>query len=186
MEKIYTLDEIAELLKIAITVVEDLVNSGRLRAMRLGDQVRVWEKDLQLCLEQSAVPADAMVPEEGVRLCHTFGGETQFRVQGSVEKGARIWPGKKAPYPLKCSKEFFEGLLKKHRGQTTRVGLSFSEPGEASLGAYIRRELNTKMNPTTYIAGLLVEEGYAERSERGYIRFFSGQRGRKSAASNGT
>ena len=99
-----------------------------------------------------------------------------------MEQGSLIWPGLKAPYPVKCSKEFFEAMLKKHRGQTLRVGLNFSDPGEGSLGAYVQQELNTRMNPTVYIAGLLVDEGYAERSERGYIRFFSRRQSKNSTS----
>ena len=175
MEPIYTTDEVASLLKIETAVVQNLIDTGRLNVVRLGNQVRVRERDLNRCLEENT-SSNEIVEESGHRLCSTFAGRTEFRVKGSVEEGARIWCGK-ARYPTKCSKEFFEGLLREHRGRTLKVGLSFSDPGEGTLGAYVRQELNTFMNPTAYIAGLLVEEGYAERPERGYIRFFNRRQG---------
>lgn len=177
MEPIYTPDEVACLLKLEVREVNELIEEGHLKVVRLGKQVRVRESDLQACLDHSAPPTSDFVLEAGIRLCGAFGGRATFRVHGSVEGGARIWPGTKASSPVKCSKEFFEAMLKKYRGQTIRVGLSFSDPGEGSLGAYVQRELKTKMNPTTYIAGLLVNEGYAERSEAGYIRFFNRRKG---------
>jgi excisionase family DNA binding protein len=178
MEPLYTLDEVASLLKLEVGEVNDLIAAGQLNVVRLlGKHVRVRETDLKRCLEESMESDRKTVPETGDRMCPTFAGRTQFRVQGSVEDGARVWPGGKALYPVRCSKEFFGALLKKYRGQTVKVGLSFSDQGAGSLGAHIKRALNTKMNPTTYLAGLLVDEGYAERSEPGYIRFFSRRQG---------
>lgn len=53
------------------------------------------------------------------------------------------------------------------------MGGSFSGPPSGSLGEFIQQRLPTKMNPAVYVAALLIEEGYAEESRRGYIRFRS-------------
>jgi excisionase family DNA binding protein len=182
METVFTPDEVAEILKIDVATVQELIATNQLGSVRLGNHVRIRETDLRNCLQQSTAGRPEIAVENGARFCRTFGGRAKFRVEGSIENGARIWPGSKAQYPIICSKEFFESLLKKHRGQTIRAGLSFSDPGAGTLGAYVQKELKTMMNPTAYIAGLLVNEGYAERSERGYISFFSRRKATDSAA----
>ena len=57
-----------------------------------------------------------------------------------------------------------------------RVGLSFGGPEEGSFGQWIQEKLPTKMNPACYVAGLLIEEGYAERARAGVIRFLPQRR----------
>jgi hypothetical protein len=53
------------------------------------------------------------------------------------------------------------------------VGGSFDGPVRESLGEFIQQKLKTKMNPAVYVAALLIDEGYADASRRGYIRFRS-------------
>ena len=53
------------------------------------------------------------------------------------------------------------------------VGGRFDAPGRGSLGEFIQQKLKTKMNPAVYIAALLIDEGYADPSRRGYIRLLS-------------
>ena len=49
-------------------------------------------------------------------------------------------------------------------------------PEEGSFGQWIQEKLPTKMNPACYVAGLLIEEGYAERARAGVIRFLPQRR----------
>jgi hypothetical protein len=109
--------------------------------------------------------------EAQTRLCPTYAGRTRFRVVGSVAEGAAIWPGKMGS-PLRFSADFFATLLARFAGSEVEVGASFSGPTGGSLGEYIQSNLPTRMNPAVYVAGLLIEEGYAERTRRGWIRFF--------------
>jgi len=44
-------------------------------------------------------------------------------------------------------------------------------PRRGSLGEFIQQKLKTKMNPAVYLAALLIDEGYADPVQRGYIRF---------------
>lgn len=105
------------------------------------------------------------------RLCPTFARRTTFRVSGSVAAGAMIWPGKTGS-PLRFPAEFFQAVVSRFGGSEVEVGASFSGPTPDSLGAFIQQNLPTRQNPAVYVAGLLIEEGYAERAGRGRIRFF--------------
>jgi hypothetical protein len=62
-------------------------------------------------------------------------------------------------------------LLTHFSEREVAVGGSFDGPPPGSLGEFIQQKLQTKMNPAVYIAALLIEEGYADASRRGYIRF---------------
>lgn len=61
-------------------------------------------------------------------------------------------------------------LLDAFRGQEIPVGGKFDDTGVGSLGEFIQKKLKIKMNPAVYLAALLIDEGYAESSRRGYIR----------------
>jgi len=86
--------------------------------------------------------------------------------------GAEIWPGQMR-YPIRFPKSFTEALLANFPEGQVAVGGSFSGPVCGSLGEFIQQKLPTKMNPAVYVAALLIEEGYADASGRGYIRFRS-------------
>jgi hypothetical protein len=80
-------------------------------------------------------------------------------------------------YPINFPKETLDALLAHGRSRgEMRVGLSFSGPEEGSLGQWIQEKLPTKMNPSCYVGGLLIEEGYAERLRPGVIRFLPRRR----------
>ena len=110
----------------------------------------------------------------GYRWCSTPGGE-KFRVSGSISEGAEVWPAK-ASKPIKFPKDFLEILLSRFRGQNVSIGGRFDYPGRGSLGEFIQVKLAISSNPATYLAGLLIEEGYAETTGRGYARFFEERR----------
>jgi len=113
-----------------------------------------------------------IVPDDS-RWCFTRTGKAKFRVSGSIATGARIWPGRMR-YPITFPKHFMDAMLVRFSNAEIPVGGKFDDPGRGSLGEYIQRELNIKMNPAVYIAALLIDEGYAKSSvRRGYIRFHS-------------
>jgi len=74
-------------------------------------------------------------------------------------------------YPIKFPKSFMGALLAHFSEGEVAVGGSFDGPLRDSLGEFIQQGLKTKMNPAVYLAALLIEEGYADASHRGYIRF---------------
>ena len=68
-----------------------------------------------------------------------------------------------------------DALLTRFREGEIPIGGSFDRPFPGSLGEFIQQKLKIKMNPAVYIAALLIDEGYAHASRRGYIRFRGGK-----------
>ena len=181
-------EEVASILQVDPADVTALIEEHALRAYKIGRFVRIAEDDLERCLEACATLSSEMrekdpvlsgvagISQRGERACRTFAGRTTCRVSGHVDTGARIWPGNMR-YPIIFPKDKFDALLAygRSRGEM-RVGLSFSGPEEGSLGQWIQENLPTKMNPSCYVAGLLIDEGYAERVRAGVIRFFPRRR----------
>ena len=182
MQSYLTPEETAQQLKIDLEDVMTLIEQGKLRAMRIGNSIRVPEAELEkLAVTCPAVPIPAdevrdLASKEkedfpdGSRWCLTRTGRAKFRVSGSVATGADIWPGK-MQYPIKFPKHFMDATLEHFRANEVPVGGKFDDPGCGSLGEFIQQKLRIKMNPAVYLAALLIEEGYADPARRGYIRF---------------
>jgi excisionase family DNA binding protein len=187
MLKYYTPEEVAEIFKVPVSIMLDLIKEQKLSAIRIGDVIRIGETELEEFASRSAFADDQHTdgkeheqpigrsdngpkPEDRPRLCWSVGGRKQFRVRGSVVNGADIWPGQMR-YPIKFPKEFMSELLSHFQNQEVRIGGKFDDPGSGSLGNFIQKKLKIKMNPAVYLAGLLINERYAERTRRGYIRF---------------
>jgi excisionase family DNA binding protein len=181
-----TPEEAAQHLKVEPAEIVSLVEQGKLRAARIGNSIRIPESELEkLTVTCAAVPAAIDVPAstatpeplaDNSRWVETLMGK-KFRVSGSVATGAEIWPGQMR-YPIKFPKPFFDALLAHLREREVAVGGSFDRPLRGSLGEFIQRKLKTKMNPAVYVRALLIDEGYAEATRRGYIRFHAkGRRG---------
>ena len=170
MKNYLTLEETAQQLKVSEADVRSLVDQGKLRAIRIGNNVRVPETELEkLLLTCAAGPPPKEILPDNVRLVYTRRGKP-FRVSGSIAAGADIWPGK-MPYPIRFPKSFMDALLARFAEGEVAVGGSFHDPGSGSLGEFIQQNLPTKMNPAVYVAALLIAEGYADESRRGCIRF---------------
>jgi excisionase family DNA binding protein len=176
-----TPEETAQHLKVEPAEIVSLVEQGKLRAARIGNSIRIPESELEnLAVTCAAVPTAIDVPAsietpeplaDNSRWCETLTGK-KFRVSGSVATGAEIWPGQMR-YPIKFPKPFMGALLAHFREREVAVGGSFDGPLRGSLGEFIQQKLKTKMNPAVYVRALLMDEGYAEVTRRGYIRFHS-------------
>lgn len=187
-KKLLNPEEVASILQVDPADVTALIEERTLRAYIIRGVVRIAEDDLERCLEACATLSSevrekapvlsgvAAISQKGEWDSRTFAGRTTFRVSGHVDIGARIWPGNMR-YPIIFPKDKFEAILAygRSRGEM-RVGLSFSGPEAGSLGQWIQENLPTKLNPACYVAGLLIEEGYAERVRAGVIRFFPKRR----------
>ena len=182
-------EDVASILRVDPDDVLELIDEGTLRAYKIGKFVRIAEDDIDRCLEACSTGEAQIVQLEprpsvelaqrnsGERLCKTFAGRKTFRVSGHVETGAEIWAGDMR-YPIRFSKEKFDALLKWGQSRREiRAGASFSGPEEGSLGQWIQKNLPTKLNPSCYVAGLLIDEGYAERARAGVIRFYPTRQG---------
>ncbi len=178
MQTYLTPEESAQQLKVEVTEIMTLIEQGKLRAIRIGNSIRIPGQEMENLLVTSpagpnpaASEAVEILPNSS-RLVPTRTGRTKFRVSGSVAAGAEIWPGKMR-YPIRLPKAFMDALLTHFPKGEVAVGGSFDGPKRGSLGEFIQRELKTKMNPAVYVAALLIDEGYADASSRGYIRFHS-------------
>jgi excisionase family DNA binding protein len=182
MSSYLTPEQLAEELQVEVEDVMSLVEQGKLRAIRIGNNIRIREAELEnLQTTCAAVPTDGLPASspsdnealpDGSRWCLTRTGRARFRVSGSIASGADIWPGK-MQYPIKFPKHFMDAMLERFRDAEVPVGGKFDDPGRGSLGQFIQQELQTKMNPAVYLAALLIDEGYADPVRRGYIRFRS-------------
>jgi excisionase family DNA binding protein len=175
-----TPQEAAQQLKVETQAITELIREGKLRAIRIGEDIRIPAKEFErltfTCPAGPVADVDSRVPMalqslDTSRQCLTRNG-TPFRVSGSVASGAEIWVGKMR-YPIKLPKSFMDTLLVHFPEAEVPVGGSFDGPTPSSLGEFVQQELKTKMNPAVYVAALLIDEGYAEASRRGYIRFRS-------------
>ena len=192
MTSFYSEEELAALLKVDLEIVRHLVQSGQLRAYRIGGEVRIGESDLAKYLDQSVVKTqpessgstssgsteEAVAPASPTdqgnrdRECPTFGGQSSFSYSGSVATGTIIWPSKKANYKLRFDAAQWALLLKTFRGKEIRAGLNFSQPELGSFGHWIKENWETKMGPAAYVGGILMAEGYASRPRPGWIKIF--------------
>jgi excisionase family DNA binding protein len=185
-----TPEETAQHLKVETAEIVSLVEQGKLRAVRIGKSIRIPESELEkLSVTCAAVPPAAGVTASSItsgplsdesRWCPTRTGRARFRVSGSVGTGAEIWPGQMR-YPIKFPKSFMDALLSHFADREIAVGGSFDRPLRGSLGEFIQQKLKTRMNPAVYLAAVLIEEGYADTTQRGYIRFHSRARRARSS-----
>jgi len=181
MQSYLTLEETAQQLKVEVKEIMPLIEQGKLRAIRIGNNIRIPEQEVEKLLITSAAspnPTDAspsrlteILPGNS-RLMRTRTGRATFRVRGGVATGADIWPGK-MQYPIRFPKWFMDDLLATFSEREVPVGGSFDGPLRGSVGEFIQQKIKTKMNPAVYLVALLIEEGYADASRRGYIRFQS-------------
>lgn len=189
MQPLMTSDEVGKILRMDTTGVTLLVDQGRLGAFRVGDTLRFSESQvtqfLRTCEVAKSEHEPAVSEDERTvasvrqtdttdrKWCKTFGGQSEFPYTGSVETGTSIWPGKNVHFRLKFTSQQWSDLLVAFRGRgEVRAGLNFAHPEPGSMGEWIKQNWNTKMGPASYVGGILIAEGYAERPRRGRIRFF--------------
>ncbi len=187
MPGFYKPEELAEMLQVENKTIHELVRTGLLRAYRIGGELRISGQDLATYLESAVEQVTTTSPEtplpthraptnqsaDHARECPTFGGQSTFTYTGSVTTGTIIWPSKKATYKLKFDANQWALLLSTFQGKEVRAGLNFSTPEPGSFGAWIKEHWNTKMGPAAYVGGILIAEGYAERSRPGWIKIFA-------------
>jgi excisionase family DNA binding protein len=184
MQNYLTPEEAAQQLKVEATEIIELIEQGKLRAISIGSNIRIPESELEKLLVTSAAgptPSASGATEtlpNNSRLVPTRTGRAKFRVSGSIAAGAEVWPGNMR-YPIRFPKSFMDALLAHFPEGEVAVGGSFDGPVRGSLGEFIQQKLKTKMNPAVYVAALLIDEGYADASRRGYIRFHTRASGKR-------
>lgn len=94
-------------------------------------------------------------------ILETWGGRSTFEYEGSVTTGTLIRFGRDG-WPARVSGEQYAQILAAFRGQMVNVGTSRDRAPEGSLGAWMQQHI-TRTALASYVAAILVHEGYAER-----------------------
>ena len=101
----------------------------------------------------------------------TWGGRTHFQYEGSVPNGTVIYYGRGRNgegWRVRVSAHQYEALRHHFLGQVVPVGTSHTDPPPGSLGAWLQENV-TRVGIASYVAPILVHEGYAERVGRHYM-----------------
>jgi hypothetical protein len=101
----------------------------------------------------------------------TWSGDSQFDYSGSVATGTDIHYGTNTKYRIKISESKYAELLTHFGGQEVLVGTNRVKPPSGSLGEWLKKNV-TQTASASYVAPILVQEGYAVRaSDSRRIRF---------------
>jgi len=93
----------------------------------------------------------------------TWGGNSQFDYSGSVGAGTDIHYGTKSKYRIKISGSQYAELLAHFGGQEVLVGTHRVDPPSGSLGEWLKKNV-TQTASASYVAPILIQEGYAVRA----------------------
>jgi len=107
-----------------------------------------------------------------MRTLRTWGGRTHFRYEGSVGTGTDIYYGQGRNgqgWKVRVEVHQYEALRQHFLGQVVSAGTSQQSPPAGSLGAWLQ-EIVTRVGIASYVAPILVHEGYANREGRHEIR----------------
>lgn len=100
----------------------------------------------------------------------TWTGKSHFKYEGSVGKETHIWFGKNKR-PVTVSASQYAKLLDHFKGQEVQVGTSRDKTQSGSLGEWLQINV-TRTAIASYVAPILVKEGYAHRvTEQTKIKF---------------
>src|SRR5258708_39683770 len=103
MQSYLTPEETAQQLKVEVTEIMLLIEQGKLRGIRIGNNIRIPEQEVEKLLITSAAgpnPEDVSAslltetPPDNSRSMRTRTGRATFRARGGVPTGADSRPGK--------------------------------------------------------------------------------------------
>lgn len=97
----------------------------------------------------------------------TWGGRSQFWYEGSVEKGTNITYGQDRHIRVEAPE--YVALRIRFLNRVVPAGTSHTDPPHGSLGAWLR-DYVTRVGIASYVAPILVYEGYAVREGSHNIR----------------
>ncbi|MCC6394803.1 MAG: helix-turn-helix domain-containing protein [Bryobacterales bacterium] len=105
MQSYLTPEEAAQHLKVSADEITTLITGGKLKSIRIGNYLRIPENEFESLLvtcaavapvnnhERATTSDNALPLPAGSRWCSTRSGRAQFRVSGSVTRGAEVaWP----------------------------------------------------------------------------------------------
>lgn len=98
------------------------------------------------------------------------GGEERFEYTGSVAGGTTIRYGEAFKWTATISAAHYKSILQKFGGKEIRIGTSKDKPPAGSVGEWVKEHIN-RSGLMSYVGAVLVEEGFAVKPKRGWIRF---------------
>lgn len=90
----------------------------------------------------------------------TWGRRSRFRYEGSVDTGTDITYGQ--GWKVRVETDQYAALRRHFANRVVPAGTSKTDPPPGSLGAWLQENV-TRTAIASYVAPILVEEGYAER-----------------------
>jgi hypothetical protein len=100
----------------------------------------------------------------------TFGGGANFQYRGNTNT-ATVIRYSKAALEIVLTESDYLKIWNHFRGREVKVGTSQS-PVADSFGAFLKDEI-THIGAASYVARIMLEEGYASKPRRGWIAFYS-------------
>jgi len=97
----------------------------------------------------------------------TWGGRSRFEYSGSVETGTEIVYGR--GWKVRVSAQEYTALRRHFLKRIVPAGTSRTKPPDDSLGAWLQANV-TRSAIASYVAPILIFEGYAERVGKHDIR----------------
>ena len=108
-------------------------------------------------------------PSYMIKLMKTQRG-SDFEYSGSVETGTIIAFGKRKQWQRTITATHYAALLKHFSARGSfRVGTSHTDPPKESMGDWSKANV-TSTGIASYVAPILIAEGFAERTSRVEIR----------------
>lgn len=99
----------------------------------------------------------------------TWGGQSDFDYTGCVAIGTDIYFGR-GPSIVKVTAQEYINLRETFLGRIVPVGTSFNNPPAGSVGEWLQRHV-TRTAIASYVAPILIREGYAIKESDTEIRF---------------
>lgn len=99
----------------------------------------------------------------------TWAGKSTFTYKGCVAVGTDISFGT-VPSVVKVSAQQYSNLRKNFLGKVVAVGTSFDNPPPGSIGEWLQSHV-TRTAIASYVASILIREGYAIKENDKEIRF---------------
>jgi len=103
----------------------------------------------------------------------TWGGRSRFKYDGSVLRGTTIYFGKKSKVSIQTST--YQALLNGFHQCVVTVGTSRTDERAGSLGEWLKDHV-TRTAIASYVASILLSEGYGERVDHVSIYLRKGVR----------
>jgi hypothetical protein len=98
----------------------------------------------------------------------TWGGKKTFKYDGCVLTGTVIHYGNGYKFNITVTAQQYAALRRHFLGSVIKVGTSRTSPPPGSLGVWLNHLKKTGI--ASYVAPILVREGYAVKESGGLIR----------------